>query len=176
MIDESQDEYYIAYHISQAEGGHAFAVIDSDNPNVGVFEQWVERGKVFKADTLEELAAAAGIDAAGLAATVEAYNASYEAGDDTEFGTAHDAMYPVKNGPFYAGEISICVIGSLVGLKVNENCQILGEGDEPIPGLFGVGEVCLGGNILSMYYSGGCSIATALNTGRISAEYIAANL
>ena len=85
-------------------------------------------------------------------------------------------MYPVKNGPFYAGEISICVIGSLVGLKVNENCQILGEGDAPIGGLYGVGEVCLGGNILSMYYSGGCSIATALNTGRISAEHIAANL
>ena len=176
LADESQDEYYIAYGISQAQGGHAFAVIDADNPNVGVFEQWVERGKVFKADTLEELAEAAGIDAAGLAQTVAAYNDAYDAGEDAELGTPHDAMYPVKNGPFYAGEISICVIGSLVGLKVNENCQILGEGDAPIDGLYGVGEVCLGGNILSMYYSGGCSIATALNTGRISAEHIAANL
>ena len=176
LTDESQDEYYIAYHISQAPGGHAFAVIDADNPNVEVFEQWVERGYVAKADTLEELARATGIDAAGLAATVSAYNDAYEAGDDPEFGTAHDAMHPVKNGPFYAGEIQICVIGSLVGLKVNENCQILGKDDEPITGLYGVGEVCLGGNILSMYYSGGCSIATALNTGRISAEHIAANL
>lgn len=176
MVDENQDEYYIAYHISQATNGHAFAIIDSANPNVKVFEKWVDRGKVIKADTIEELAEAYHIDAAGLAGTIEAYNAAYDKGESPEFDTPQKAMYPVKTGPFYGGEISICVIGSLVGLKVNENCQILGAGDLPIDGLYGVGEVCLGGNILSKYYSGGCSVATALNSGRISAEHIATNL
>ena len=176
MVDENQDEYYIAYHISRATNGHAFAIIDSDNPGVNVFEKWIDRGKVIKADTIDELAAAYGIDASGLNQTIEAYNAAYEKGESAEFDTPHEAMYPVKKGPFYAGEISVCIIGSLVGLKVNENCQILGPNDEPIDGLYGIGEVCLGGNILSMFYSGGCSIATALNSGRLSAEHIAATL
>jgi succinate dehydrogenase/fumarate reductase flavoprotein subunit/uncharacterized protein with FMN-binding domain len=176
MVDENQDEYVIAYYISQATNGHAFAVIDSENPNVEVFEKWIERGKVVKADTIDELAEKYGIDAAGLNATIEAYNTAYDKDEAPEFDTPPEAMYPVKNGPFYAGEISCCIIGSLVGLKVNENCQILGTDDKPIEGLYGVGEVCLGGNILSMLYSGGCSVATALNSGRISAEHIAASL
>jgi succinate dehydrogenase/fumarate reductase flavoprotein subunit/uncharacterized protein with FMN-binding domain len=173
MVDENQDEYAIAYHISQATNGHAFAIIDSENPNVGVFQKWIERGKVVKADTIKELAEKYGIDHAGLEATIKAYNTAYENGESPEFDTPLEAMYPVKTGPFYAGEISCCIIGSLVGLKVNENCQIIGENDTPIEDLYGVGEVCLGGNILSMLYSGGCSIATALNSGRISAEHIA---
>ena len=176
MVDENQDEYVIAYHISQATNGHSFAVVDSENPNVEVFEKWIDRGKVVKADTIEELAEKYGIDADGLAETIDAYNAAYDEGKSPEFDTPLEAMYPIKKGPFYAGEISCCIIGSLVGLKVNENCEILGAGDVPIKGLYGVGEVCLGGNILSLLYSGGCSIATALNSGRISAEHIAANL
>ena len=176
MVDENQDEYYIAYHISQATNGHAFAVIDSDNPNVEVFEKWIDRGKVVKANTIDELAEKYSIDAVELNATVQSYNAAYNKGESPEFDTPFEAMYPVKNGPFYAGEISICIIGSLVGLKVNENCEILNSADVPIEGLYGVGEVCLGGNILSMFYSGGCSIATALNSGRISAEHITAKL
>lgn len=39
-----------------------------------------------KADTLDELAQKIGVDAAGLAATVEAYNADVEKGEDTKFG------------------------------------------------------------------------------------------
>ena len=47
-------------------------------------EAEVERGWIKKADTLEELAETLGIDATGLVATVEAYNAACEAGEGDE--------------------------------------------------------------------------------------------
>ena len=46
----------------------------------------------------------------------------------------------------------------------------------PFAASAGTAAAGLGGNILSMYYSGGCGIDTALNTGRIGAGYIAASL
>ncbi|MBS5450215.1 MAG: FAD-dependent oxidoreductase [Coriobacteriia bacterium] len=171
--DESGDEFEFAYNIAQAPNGHLFAIIDADSENAETFEQWVEAGNVKRADTLEELAEVCDIDADALVATVETYNADSEAGADSVFGTPAESMYPVRTAPFYAGEIVPCVIGGLVGLQVNESCQPVTSAGEPVENLYAVGEVCEGGNIMSKLYSGGYSIMTALNSGRIAAEHIA---
>lgn len=174
--DESDDEYAIAYDISQSTGGHVFVVVDADNPDAAIFDRWADSPYVSKADSLEDLASQCGIDATTFVQTIETYNADAAAGSDSQLGTPADKMHPVKNGPFYAGELAICIIGTLVGLKANENAQILGTGDEPIENLYGTGEVVLGGNILSKLYAGGVSIATALGTGQIAAQHIMESL
>lgn len=176
FCDESSDEYAIGYQITQSKNGRVFVVVDSENPNIETFEKWIDRGKVVKADTLENLAEQAGIDATGLAKTVESYNSAHDAGNPAEFGTALDNMYPVRTAPFYAGELRCCIIGTLVGLKVNEHCQPLNTGGAPIENLYAIGETCLGGNVLADLYAGGVSIATALGTGQIVAEHISASL
>ena len=104
-------------------------------------ERCVERGEYFKGETLEELAAAIGVPAENLKATVERYNELCDKGDDVDFGVPERFLSPVKNGPFYACKISAFLLSLPYGLHVDENSQVCGEDDEPIGGLFAVGSV-----------------------------------
>src|SRR5690606_29928994 len=61
------------------------------------------RRGVHRADSLPELARLAGIDAAGLSATVARYNEFVAQGADPDFGRTH-LPAPIADGPFYAVE------------------------------------------------------------------------
>ena len=65
----------------------------NDAQIVGEVNQWgenveimIERGRVFKADTLEELAAMLGIDGAALVKTVETFNGYVDKKNDPNMG------------------------------------------------------------------------------------------
>jgi succinate dehydrogenase/fumarate reductase flavoprotein subunit len=112
-------------------------------------------GYLTAAPTLAELAGKLGVDAAGLKSSVERINAFAETGVDADFQrgvTAYeqnlgDAEWPGKNpclgaltrAPFYAVRLYPGDIGAATGLATNAHAQVLGEGDEPIAGLYAVG-------------------------------------
>lgn len=102
-------------------------------------ESAVSVNEAFKGETIEELAAAAGIDAAGLAATVETFNAYCAAGEDPEFGKLELAA--IEKGPFYAVKMIPSYIGTLGGVVTTEKGEVLSTSDEVIPGLFAAGEM-----------------------------------
>ena len=85
-------------------------------------------------------------------------------------------MTPVKTAPFYAYDVNPISIGTMVGLKVDEHCRLLGQGGDPIPNLYCTGEMCFGGNVLSKTYMGGMSVCTALSTGRIAGDHAVSEL
>lgn len=137
---------------------------------------------VVQADTLEELAEKLGIDATGLVAEIEAFNAEAEAGIDSKFhrgeraydqaipeimsGGARElaniALGPVAAGPFYG---MICVpgmCGTNGGLKTNEFAQVLNADGEPINGLLAVGNCAA--SIFGGAYAGG---GTTLGSGAV---------
>lgn len=98
-----------------------------------------ERGYVFKADTVEELAALIGVDAAALSNTVETYNGYCAAGVDEEFGKDASLLDAIGEGPYYAIKMASYSYNTVAGLDINEQFQVLDTDGEPISGLFAVG-------------------------------------
>jgi fumarate reductase flavoprotein subunit len=145
---------------------------DSPNPDV------VEKGGVLnRADSIEALAAEAGIDGAGLRRTVDAYNAAVEAGDLSRLEpkrsvAQQQAVRPIVKAPFYAVPLCIGLTFTMGGPAVDGNSRVLRQDGSAIPGLFVIGSA-IGGleGGESVGYWGGLS--QALITGLRSAEYIA---
>jgi succinate dehydrogenase/fumarate reductase flavoprotein subunit len=106
-----------------------------------------------RAPTTEELAGLVGVDAAGLAETLERFNANASEGRDPDFhrgesaydrywgdqAAEHPALGPVDAGPFYAIEVISGVIGTKGGIVTTPAGQAVDPFDEPIPGLYAAG-------------------------------------
>lgn len=128
---------------------------------------------VYKADTLEELAGKIGVDAAGLAATVEQYNKDVEAGADSAFGRPAESMQKLE-GPFYAVKTCPYVMLTKGGPLMTINAEALNTSDEVIPGLFVAGELSCGANIGGSANIGGLANTSTIVWGKIAGESAAA--
>ena len=93
----------------------------------------------WKCDTLEELAEAIGVNKENFLKQVEEYNAMCEKGEDTQFEKEAHFLYPIKQAPFYATKAGPCLLAVVGGLKVNTDLAVVNESDEPIEGLYAIG-------------------------------------
>jgi succinate dehydrogenase/fumarate reductase flavoprotein subunit len=139
--------------------------------------QWIPR-----ADTLDELAAKIGVDAAGLKASVERFNGFARSGVDAEFGrgqSLYDHFYgdsdnqpnpnlgTIEKPPFYALQVHPGAIGTKGGARVDARARVLHVGGAPIAGLYAAGNVMAG--ITGPGYPGaGSTIGTAMTFGYIA--------
>lgn len=124
-------------------------------------------------ETLEEAAAAAGINADNLKTTVEKYNGFVAKGSDDDFGRA--ATYLTKaigEGPYYIVEQKPRFATTMGGLVINTSMQVLNEAGEPISGLYAAGENC--GQVMGDDSPSGANNAWALTSGKLAADAIAA--
>jgi 3-oxosteroid 1-dehydrogenase len=119
-------------------------------------QDWPE-GFGVVADSIEDLAAKAGIDAAGLADTVARFNANAERGVDPDFGRGEQPwgawmtgdkthkpnpnLGPLVKPPFYAVRMSRMGATGIpaAGLKIDRNANVVGWDEQPIPGLYAAG-------------------------------------
>jgi 3-oxosteroid 1-dehydrogenase len=139
---------------------------------------------VMRADSLPQLAADLGIDAAGLAATVERFNGFAATGIDKDFRrgqSVYDHFYgdpdntpnpnlgAIEQGPFYALRVYPGAIGTKGGARVNEHSQVLAVSGEPIEGLYAAGNV-MAGVMGSGYPGAGSTIASAMTFGYIAGK------
>jgi succinate dehydrogenase/fumarate reductase flavoprotein subunit len=131
----------------------------------------IEKGWILKANTLKELAAQAGIDPAGLEATVSKYNEYCQAGKDVDFKRRPENLFPVATPPYYAAELALTVTNTQGGPKHNGKAQTLNKDNKPIPRLYTPGEL---GSFFGFLYPGGSNIAEAIAFGRIAGENAAA--
>ncbi|MDR2672269.1 MAG: FAD-binding protein [Coriobacteriales bacterium] len=116
-------------------------------------------GIIYKGETLDELAQAAGIDAAALKETVDRYNEMANAGNDTEFYKDPAFLIPIEQGPFYAFKMIPAWYSTLCGVKIDGKIRVLNGDDKPIGGLF-AGGLDSGEFYKDNYnhgFSGGCS-------------------
>ena len=124
-------------------------------------------------ETLEEAAAAAGINADNLKATVEKYNSFVAKGSDDDFGRAADYLTKtIGEGPYYIVEQKPRFATTMGGLVINTSMQVLNESGEPITGLYAAGEDC--GQVMGDDSPSGANNAWALTSGKLAAEAIAA--
>jgi 3-oxosteroid 1-dehydrogenase len=143
---------------------------------------------IVRADTLEELAGKIGVDARGLAQTVDRFNGFALEGVDRDHGrgqSVYDHFYgdpdhkpnpnlgTVAKNPFYALEVHPGAIGTKGGARVNADAQVLRVDGGPIPGLYAAGNVMAG--VTGAGYPGaGATIAAAMTFGFIAGRHAAA--
>jgi len=118
------------------------------------WRQFVAKGYLKEAASLDALARAIGVDATGLREAVKQQNRFAETGIDEEFGKGstdfdrhngdpHHApnpcLGPIATPPFYAMAVYPSALGTSVGLKTDADGRVLSQTGEPIPGLFACG-------------------------------------
>lgn len=131
--------------------------------------------RFFKADTVEELAALAGLPADALAETVDAYNGYCAAGVDEAFGKDPEKLVPVETAPFWCVRYSITGKDVAGGVETDVSGRVLDADGGAIPGLYACG---FAGN-RSFYGTelvGSVGLQTCMTGGRVAAEAIAAEL
>ncbi|MDD5806700.1 MAG: FAD-dependent oxidoreductase [Eggerthellales bacterium] len=101
----------------------------------------LEDGSLFMADTLEDLASQLGIPADTFKKSVEGYNEAYEKGVDTRYDVPAKFLSEIKTPPFYATPVVCSVLTIPFGLHVDDNSQVCTAEDQPINGLFAIGNV-----------------------------------
>ena len=110
-----------------------------------VLEDAQKQGIAYKADSIEELAKLLGMEPATLTATVDAYNAACEAGEDTAFGKKPEYLDRIGEGPYYAICGAPYCYTTCGALDINEKYQVLAADHETvIEGLYAVGTDSMG--------------------------------
>lgn len=126
---------------------------------------------IFMAESLEELAIKAGIDAAGLLKTVKEYNCFCEKGHDPQLNKNRRYLRPIKEPRYYAGRQNLTGYGTLGGIKINHKTEVLTKDDEVIPGLYASGtDACSIFGDSYVFILPGNTLGFAVNSGRIAGE------
>lgn len=124
-----------------------------------------DRPMFYKAETLEGLAAKAGIDSSGLKASVAAFNKGRESKADT-FGRIHMPL-PIAKSPFYAVRHQGYSITSTVGIAVNNDLQVIRKDGSAIKGLYAAGELLGTAQLMGSAFCGGMNVMPALTYGKL---------
>lgn len=122
------------------------------------------RSGVFRAERLEELAAAAGIDAAGLAATVAEFNAAVGRGGSDVLGRRLFPR-PIAEPPFYAVQNHGINLISFGGVDVDAGLAVVGP-HGPVQGLYAVGELLGAHAVTGNAFCSGMLATPAISLGR----------
>lgn len=120
------------------EGGNILDPVNLDGTEANI-EANIEAGKVVKADTIEELAEKLGFDVDAFKKTVDTYNSLYDAQEDTQYGKEAFRLSEMRTAPFYGVKIGGLALCTLDGIKINTDFQALNEKNEPIEGLYVIG-------------------------------------
>lgn len=114
--------------------------------------------------SLEELAGKIGVDAAGLEATVAAWNGAVEKHDDQAFGRTTGMDRGVTDAPFFAIHVHPAIHYTMGGIHITPETEVLDTNGHEIPGLYAAGEVS--GGLHGNNRIGGNSIAETVVFGR----------
>lgn len=174
FVDESQQYSVVSVNMAYSSERN-FLILDSSDAEVSaVLDQCLSTGMVFKGNTLEELAASAGIGSA-LTDTIAQYNQDAAAGEDSLFGKSSEKMTAYADGPYYAVVYYPGTTGSIGGVVTDYESHVLNDEGEIIPGLYAVGEMS-NREYFNQTYIGASSVSFSATNGRLVGKTIAAEL
>ncbi|MEX0727142.1 MAG: FAD-dependent oxidoreductase, partial [Planctomycetaceae bacterium] len=139
---------------------------------------------VHKADTWDELAKKAGLPPENLIATIARYNDLVEKGVDDDFqrfgpeSTVYSNTHSpaLLTPPFYAMQAYPLTRKSMGGVAIDLKCRVLDTKQQPIPGLYAVGECSGLAGVNGKAALEGTFLGPCIVTGRVSARTILAEL
>lgn len=161
--------------ITDRECPYYLIVANPDDELRDIIELGVPSKAVLRGDTVEELETALGISDSTLVTTVENYNTYCADGEDRQFGKAENYLVAMEEGPYYALEFYTKIIGTMGGVKVDNNMHVLSESGEIIKGLYAAGEVC-NRDLFNQVYRGGTCVGCYTAMGRMTGEVVAQEL
>ena len=181
FYDEGEDVWPKRYAIwgrliAQQPGQCAFAVTDSQ----AEFDYLPSVFPPYKANSIAELAAMAGIDGAKLERVVADYNAAVRPGtfqpmvpDDcgTEGLTPPKSHWArrIDQPPYILHPLRTGITFTFLGLKVNDRARVHMADGKPSGNIFASGEI-MAGNILGQGYLAGFGMTIGTVFGRIAGE------
>jgi succinate dehydrogenase/fumarate reductase flavoprotein subunit len=158
-----------AFHYLDPNGGYvndpAWIVFDAAHLTRYGFLAVAPGGKApdwySESHNLQSLAAKIGIDAAGLAKTVEQWNRNVARGEDSDFGrgaSAYDGFWgdekattplgrtlgPIDTPPYYAVPVSIGAMGTKGGPRTDRDGKVQHVSGRALEGLYAAGNVMAG--------------------------------
>lgn len=157
------------YYIESWDGNPEDATMETMLTNNGVsYAEEVEKGNMFVADTLEELAEKTGMNPDNLVAAVEEYNKNVDEGATSDSLGRTTFVNKIENGPFIAVPRKPSAHHTMGGVEINTDTQVLDTEGNVIAGLYAAGEVTggiHGGNRL-----GGNAIVDTVVFGKTAGE------
>jgi succinate dehydrogenase/fumarate reductase flavoprotein subunit len=190
LIEACRDDDEIAcWNICDATSIRRFG-LGAAPPFPGRIKPYLDSGYLKSGATPEALAAACGIDAKGLAATIATYNRDAARGEDTAFGRGGDAyqrfngatghgrgpnacMAPLAQAPFYAVKLIPGDIGTFAGLKTDALARVIDTQGRVMEGLYAAGNDAA--SVMGGTYPGaGITIGPAMTFGYIAGRHAAA--
>jgi tricarballylate dehydrogenase len=157
----------LAFHLFDATTAPFIGGVDYSTATDGVSR--------FEAQTVEGLAEAAGIDAAGLVGTIAAFNAGVQ---DVRFdptikdGRGTVGVEPPKSNwahrfetpPFVAYAVTCGITFTFGGLRIDADGHVLDVDGRPLAGLYAAGEIV--GGLFHDNYPGGSGLTSGTVFGR----------
>lgn len=156
-------------------------------PGQRIPKKWLESGVIIAADTLDELAAQAGLPADAFKATVERFNGFARTGVDEDFHrgeSAYDRYYgdptnkpnpnlgEISHAPYYAAKLVPGDLGTKGGIRTDVHGRALRDDGSVIEGLYAAGNVSA--PVMGHTYPGpGGTIGPAMTFGYLAALHIA---
>lgn len=134
------------------------------------------RGVLYQADNIAELADKLNINANKLQKTISEYNSACYSKDEL-FDKNSKYLKPLLGPKFYALKFAPSAYGSLGGIKTNHNMEVLDNSENVIPGLYAAGtdanSIC---DPDYVFILPGNSLGFAVNSGIIAAETAIENI
>lgn len=147
----------------------------------------IESGMLVRANSIAELARTVGVDERGLERTLTRFNDMARNGRDEDFQRGEHAfdrfsgdpsvhpnccLAPVETPPFYAAKLYPGDLGTKGGLATDAHARVLGEGGQPIEGLYAAGNASA--SVMGETYPGaGGTIGPAMTFGYIAGQHAA---
>ena len=152
FADEGRGGVYVANSIARLEApDSAYVVCDETGWNGAGRERFLPPNPnlekagatIFRADSLQALAAKAGIDPAALHQEVASYNAAIatgRCGDLSPTRSTHKfAALPIAKAPLYAIPVAAGITYTMGGVRIDAQCRVVAENGGVIAGLHAVG-------------------------------------
>jgi tricarballylate dehydrogenase len=155
LVHETWESFARAIHFA-TPGRIAYAILDAGLYEIAGYQRAI-RSEVppYQAASIAKLAALIDVPAAAMQQTVARYNAA-AIGDATRFdATRTDGLAaaadlsppksnwarPLNRPPYLAYPLIGAIAYTFGGIATNADAQVLGEGGQPIPGLYAAGEM-----------------------------------
>lgn len=171
--------------------GYAAPVKRQQGPTIAIFDQaiydiaskepWfkviLDYGGAKPAETLEDVAAATGLDAARLQQTVAAYNQAASGATKDPYGRTDFGVAPLS-GPFWYSRVLPALLSTQGGLAIDRDGHVLHQDGGIVPNLFAAGGAVAGisGRSGGIGYASGSGLLHAIGLGWIAAQKAAAEL
>lgn len=174
FVNELETRDTVSAAINALDPNYAYVVFDNAlRGRVKAIEQYIEKGLVVEADSIEKLAKEIKVDEATLKTTLDTWNKSVADKSDAAFGRTTGMDEDLSQAPYYAIKVAPGIHHTMGGLKINTNTEVLNTEGNAIPGLYAAGEVT--GGIHGQNRIGGNAVADIIIFGRQAGTQSAAH-